>query len=675
MVTTQQLKEAQDEFEATGASPIAPEEPLPSNSDGTYPVTQAPGSPANPFGYGVPGSVSPPYGPPSTNINANALNIGNAANADQNKMISPPVIPIGPASLGMAQPITTPAASLLPTPPIPGDNKTSALDISSDHKFNGAPAGEVPPPSANINAASEAPAAARAAAASSSASQVKGAKEVPTLTSINDANIAAHDKNQQPVMKSLQDLNAAQSYADQFRIASQQKQQEMYQQMMSDQQAHAAAQDQAKVLAQQAAAGRQAKIDAEIANIAKVDPDRRSIPAKILGAFAMALGAYGQGINHTRTNGAMDIIDSQVAGDVAAQKSNIEKQWKQVSAHMDSDQKANLRDQYMIEQNSQIAERQYKIYQNDLANSMAGAQNAQAFAGAQGVHSEIASKIEGLQNQSVDRSTSFALQELNERRAKANAAASAAAAFQKAEQLRAQKIQDRVAEEGGKLLENGTYTNPLESRAASETVNGYGNSNPVSLGSAKNKESMVVDMATGQPRQAVSPKAAETYETTQNTTNQMEAAVKEYRAAIESGDQVAQAAAKGRLTDILPGLSDSKRLPGMGQIESVAPDMIPSGGVGNTPATALNATRRTGSWSTEKTAQLHQLDELDKIIKTNRHVITTATFGSTKASDIPGTTATSDRNAKTNIKPAAKEIDTFLQQTQKAMQVLLNRKK
>lgn len=70
------------------------------------------------------------------------------------------------------------------------------------------------------------------------------------------------------------------------------------------------------------------------ASAEQVDPNRlwknKSTGGKILTGLGVALGAAGAGLLHSGTNGAMQIFQSAIDADIAAQKDNIANSWKGV---------------------------------------------------------------------------------------------------------------------------------------------------------------------------------------------------------------------------------------------------------------------------------------------------------------------------------------------------------
>ena len=89
------------------------------------------------------------------------------------------------------------------------------------------------------------------------------------------------------------------------------------------------------------------------------------IGLKILGAIgqaaAMAGGAFGAGITHSR-NFAMDIINDQIARNVAGQKENNEKKWQQINVTHQLGNDQQLKYAHMLEQDNrnELSER-YKV--------------------------------------------------------------------------------------------------------------------------------------------------------------------------------------------------------------------------------------------------------------------------------------------------------------------------
>ena len=109
----------------------------------------------------------------------------------------------------------------------------------------------------------------------------------------------------------------------------------------------------------------QAKADA--AAVKDIDPDRRSVPSKILGAVAMAFGGYGAGITHSR-NFAQDIISEQVKNDVEAQKANIDKAWKKISFNRDIVHDKQAESMFKLDQEDRISIKQRSIYNDQIAH-------------------------------------------------------------------------------------------------------------------------------------------------------------------------------------------------------------------------------------------------------------------------------------------------------------------
>lgn len=124
---------------------------------------------------------------------------------------------------------------------------------------------------------------------------------------------------------------------------------------------------------------RQAAQDQEAAQVraAKVDPrhwfKEKGTAGSILAAISMAAGAFAAAMPHTGSheNFALNIINKAVDQDIDAQKEDIANKWKSLNYKGDENQKAYVRDQYMMNQKRELAIKGY-----DHALALVGQQRA-----------------------------------------------------------------------------------------------------------------------------------------------------------------------------------------------------------------------------------------------------------------------------------------------------------
>jgi hypothetical protein len=173
-------------------------------------------------------------------------------------------------------------------------------------------------------------------------------------------------------------------------------------------------------------------------NITKEDSGSQ-IGLKVLGAIgqavAMAGGAYGAGITHSR-NFAMDIINDQIARNIAAQKENNEAKWQKINVTHQLGNDQQLKYAHMLEQDNrnELSER-FKVqdYLSYLGEKTA---NQDAKTKIASLQADNASKIADVQN-------NMAMQRKNFLDANVNQQVSQAAHAQSIAREEAHRLEDR----------------------------------------------------------------------------------------------------------------------------------------------------------------------------------------------------------------------------------------
>lgn len=109
--------------------------------------------------------------------------------------------------------------------------------------------------------------------------------------------------------------------------------------------------------------------EAEALRQEKIDPrhwfKERGTAGSILAAIAMGAGAFAAAMPHTNSkeNFALGIINDSISRDVDAQKSNLEQKWKALNFKGTAQDKEFVRNQWMIDQKSNMM---YKAYDHAM---------------------------------------------------------------------------------------------------------------------------------------------------------------------------------------------------------------------------------------------------------------------------------------------------------------------
>jgi hypothetical protein len=541
--------------------------------------------------------------------------------------ISAPVVGSNPTgqTLGSAALASAPALSILGTPiqpgPVPGAMLASALGakpaaptLATTPTIVPATTPIGPPtPSAEVLAQSPENKPAVPAATSTPAN---------TLHTLNQQYLAEKQGADQTTLAGLDRTQLGIDHATKVANAMSSGTTIAQQQNAEYQAANLEAEQKARAMVENNMAARDADIKAKMAQVKEVDPDRRSIPMKILGAIGMAGGAYGAGITHSH-NFAMEIINNQISNDVEAQKSNIEKQWKQIAGQNELYKNANIRDQWQLEQYSKYREFMYRQTADAVATMAAQSGNAQTTAKLGMLGQELNNEADKVRNDAVDRRQGTALSELKTQQAQAGQAA----AHQR-------EIEKQVNELAGKMLVEGTYTNPLDARKAAASALGIGDFNTPSAG-GKNNDSITVDSRTGTPKKAVSKEQAEIYRKSVPSFDTINQSITGLRQAIKDGNTAAQESYSANIKDAIATTKGISRLPSMGQLEKVLPELLPE--VHGTVMQYM-PTHQTGSFTYNQTAQNQQLDRLEDMVKKSRDELDSQTYADSPHADAPGAT-------------------------------------
>lgn len=410
-------------------------------------------------------------------------------------------------------------------------------------------------------------------------------------------------------------------------------------------------------LAAQAAASADAAIakQREMASqIKDVDPDNRSIPAKILGAVAMAMGAYGAGITHSQ-NFALNIINEHIKDQVDAQKANINKQWKAIEQEhgFSNDEQAKYAHQQEALDRADIYER--SKLNTQLQGLAATQDNATAQANMQGLIAANTAEMDKTRENMVKQRFSF----LQTNQSKAEAQAAAGAARQVSEAHRLEDRHDKFIEHA--ISKTGGNMSPDEAEGrwnASITGQKYvaDPNTPQHV-----DPSVAVADTNGQVRAAVSPEAQKATEplmrAVRTSKQDLEAYSKDpseanYARAVESSAQVD---ALRRAPNTPKGLFE--RL-GITNVGNPVADSIPK--------------------PVEVRLNPKSLDSTKSSLDAHARVIEESAFGkqsTEQQASALGATATSDIKAKTNITPANDHLSKFLEENKRAMEILDKRYK
>jgi hypothetical protein len=276
------------------------------------------------------------------------------------------------------------------------------------------------------------------------------------------------------------------------------------------------------------------------------------IPLKILGAIgqavAMAGGAYGAGITHSR-NFAMDIINDQIARNIAAQKENNEAKWQKINVTHQLGNDQQLKYAHMLEQDNrnELSER-FKVqdYLSYLGEKTANQDTKTKIASLQ---ADNASKIADVQN-------NMAMQRKNFLDANVNQQVAQAAHAQSIAREEAHRLEDRhdkyvehaMSKAGGEM-----GPDEAEARWTAQTTGNPYVKDPKAPQTTR-QETAVTDTY-GNVRNAISPEA-------QKATEPLMRAVRAARADWEAYKADPSSENKARLVLTIGQVDGLKRAPG-----------------------------------------------------------------------------------------------------------------
>ena len=328
------------------------------------------------------------------------------------------------------------------------------------------------------------------------------------------------------------------------------------QQMHADQDKREFAKQQAQKTAMDNDALITADIQDKVSKIKEVDPDRRSVGMKVLGAVAMGLGAFGASMTHNK-NFAMDIIQNAIQADVKAQESNIEKQWKQVSAAKGFQNDQRVRDAFFIEQHSRAEQLAHEKY-SDLINFEASKSgNAEVLARAADMNAKLGDGIAAIRQGRVDRATNFQLTEREGAISSSQAGSGRTAKMEKAHQELVEK-----ALAAGYDPDQATAIADREVLGSTAAVPGSNAGGGIIAPKDRDRTVMV----SGKPSLAVNKEAADmwrkfdpSYREVQQQANILEKALKERNTEVYT-------AARARLMEMVPRMYEYARGPSAGQL-------------------------------------------------------------------------------------------------------------
>lgn len=178
---------------------------------------------------------------------------------------------------------------------------------------------------------------------------------------------------------------------------------------------------------------RDKKIQAEIDAVKDIDPrhwfKEAGVGGSILAALSMGLGALGSGLSgihgSATPNYAMQIIDNAINRDMQAQKDNLETQWNKIAKEQGLSNNKYARDQWIVEQQSQDAEKKYNLVLNQLDSLAHQSKSEVVVKNAEILNAQIEQRLIAIQQKTQDRM--YAVAQEDERKAAAAAANSPAA--------------------------------------------------------------------------------------------------------------------------------------------------------------------------------------------------------------------------------------------------------
>lgn len=177
---------------------------------------------------------------------------------------------------------------------------------------------------------------------------------------------------------------------------------------------------------------RDKKIQAEIDAVKDIDPKHwwkeAGVGGSIIAALSMGLGALGSGLSgihgNATPNYAMQIIDGAINRDMQAQQANLEKQWNKIAKEQGLSKDKYARDQWMLEQQSQDAEKKYNLVLNQLDSLAHQSKSEVVLKNADILNAQIEQRLIAIQQKTQDRM--YAVAQEDERKAAAAAASSPA---------------------------------------------------------------------------------------------------------------------------------------------------------------------------------------------------------------------------------------------------------
>lgn len=178
---------------------------------------------------------------------------------------------------------------------------------------------------------------------------------------------------------------------------------------------------------------RDKKIQAEIDAVKDIDPKHwwkeAGVGGSIIAALSMGLGALGSGLSgihgSATPNYAMQIIDNAINRDMQAQKDNLETQWNKIAKEQGLSNNKYARDQWIVEQQSQDAEKKYNLVLNQLDSLAHQSKSEVVVKNAEILNAQIEQRLIAIQQKTQDRM--YAVAQEDERKAAAAAANSPAA--------------------------------------------------------------------------------------------------------------------------------------------------------------------------------------------------------------------------------------------------------